>query len=55
MEKKMPKKQANSEKFGKGLFSEKECHDIMARICGKSKKYKNLNTYMKYFREDQPV
>lgn len=44
----MPKKDTT---IGKGLNSEKECHDIMARLCGKSKKHKNMNTHLRYFRD----
>ncbi len=47
----MGKKISGTKKLGKGLFSEKECHDLMARLCGKSKTEKGVKTHLRYFRD----
>ncbi|MGQ4876038.1 MAG: hypothetical protein ACP6IY_18385 [Promethearchaeia archaeon] len=48
MAKKKSKKKVS---IGKGLYCEKECHDLMARVCGKSKTSLNLRTFLDTFRD----
>ena len=42
----MVRKKINDEKSGKSLHSEKDCHKLMARICGKSTTERSLDTYI---------